>query len=101
MIAALSAAGSAVANSRALQIAIIAGLVGVLFLLWLRGRDDQIREMERMIGERKARLKQDKIRKENAKKSKQVDDAIASAPRGAATLDELPDDIRSTLGIGG
>ena len=91
MIAALTTAGSAIANSRALQIAIIAGLIGVLFLLWLRGRDDQIRKMERMIGERQARLKQDEIRKQNIEKSRQVADARASAPRGVSAADELRD----------
>ncbi|MCH2074974.1 MAG: hypothetical protein MK130_08975 [Puniceicoccaceae bacterium] len=91
MIAALTTAGSAIANSRALQIAIIGALFIVLFLLWLKGRDDQIRKMERMIGERQARLKQDHIRKENAKKSKQVADARESAPRGITNADELRD----------
>ena len=97
MIAALTTAGSAIANSRALQIAIIGALFIVLFLLWLKGRDDQIRKMERMIGERQARLKQDHIRKENAKKSKQVADARESAPSGISDSDSLPDDLRSII----
>ena len=91
MIAALTTAGSAIANSRALQIAIIGALFIVLFLLWLKGRDDQIRKMERMITERKARIKQDEIRKRNQAKSVEVADARESAPRGITNADELRD----------
>ena len=97
MIAALTTAGSAIANSRALQIAIIGALFIVLFLLWLKGRDDQIRKMERMITERKARIKQDEIRKRNQAKSVEVADARESAPSGISDSDSLPDDLRSII----
>lgn len=97
MIGVLSAAGSAVANSRALQIGIIGGLFIITFLFWLRARDDQIRKMERMIAERKARLAQENIRKKNNEKSAQVADARASAPSGIDAVSELPDSIRGTL----
>ena len=97
MIAALTTAGSAIANSRALQIAIIGALFIVLFLLWLKGRDDQIRKMERMITERKARIKQDEIRKRNQAKAVEVADARESAPSGISDSDSLPDDLRSII----
>ena len=97
MIAALTTAGSAIANSRALQIAIIGALFIVLFLLWLKGRDDQIRKMERMITERKARIKQDEIRKRNQAKSVEVADARESAPSGISDSDSLPHDLRSII----
>lgn len=97
MIAALATAGSAIANSRPLQIAIIGALFVALFLLWLKGRDDQIREMERMIGERQARLKQDEIRKSNNEKSIKVERARASAPSGVPHVDELPEHLRSII----
>jgi type II secretory pathway pseudopilin PulG len=97
MIAALATAGSAVANSRPLQIAIIGALFVALFMLWLKGRDDQIREMERMIGERKARIKQDEIRKRNDEKSAQVITARESVPSDITHSDGVPDSLSSVL----
>jgi len=97
MIGVLTTAGSAVANSRALQIGIIVGLFIITFFVWLRGRDEQIRKMERLIAEKQARLAQKQIREDNNEKSAQVADARASAPSGVTAVDELPDSIRSTL----
>ena len=91
MLAALTGIGSTIANSRVAQYAIGIGLFIVGFLWWLADRDDKLLKNERLKAERKARLKQEDIRKENAKKSAQVADARASAPRGVTAAEELRD----------
>lgn len=91
MLAALTGIGSTIANSRAAQYAIGIGLFIVGFLWWLADRDDKLLKNERLKAERKARIKQDEIRKRNEAKSVEVADARESAPRGITNADELRD----------
>jgi hypothetical protein len=97
MLAALTGIGSTIANSRTAQYAIGIGLFVVGFLWWLADRDDKLLKNERLKAERKARIKQDEIRKRNEVKSAEVADARATAPSGIADSDSLPDNLRSII----
>ena len=97
MIAALTGIGSTIANSRTAQYAIGIGLFLVGFFWWLADRDDKLLKNERLKAERKARIKQDEIRKRNEAKSVEVADARATAPSGISDSDSLPDDLRSII----
>ena len=97
MLAALTGIGSTIANSRTAQYAIGIGLFIVGFLWWLADRDDKLLKNERLKAERKARIKQDEIRKRNEAKSVEVADARESAPSGISDAAGLPDDLRSII----
>tara|TARA_R100001086_G_scaffold44914_1_gene19899 strand:+ start:6520 stop:6819 length:300 start_codon:yes stop_codon:yes gene_type:complete len=93
----LATIGSTIANSRAAQIGIGVGLFVLSFLFWLAQHDRRLLQNERMRSERKARIKQDQIRKSNDEKSAQVADARASAPSGVDAAGELPDELKSII----
>ena len=97
MLAAITGIGSTIANSRTAQYAVGIGLFIVGFLWWLADRDDKLLKNERLKAERKARIKQDEIRKRNAVKSAEVADARRSAPSGIPDSDGLPDDLRNII----
>jgi hypothetical protein len=91
MLAALTGIGSTIANSRVAQYAVGIGLFIVGFLWWLADRDDKLLKNERLKAERKARIKQDEIRKRNAVKSAEVADARESAPVDIPDSDSVRD----------
>jgi len=93
----LATIGSTIANSRAAQVALGAGLFVLSFLFWLSQHDRRLLQNERLRAERKARKTQGAIRKENNEKSQQVERARESAPSGVDHVDSVPDSLRSII----
>tara|TARA_R110002020_G_scaffold97000_1_gene231763 strand:- start:1969 stop:2271 length:303 start_codon:yes stop_codon:yes gene_type:complete len=97
MIAALTGIGSTIANSRAAQYALGAGLFILGFLFWLANHDRKLLQNERLRSERKARKTQQAIRETNNEKLEKTRITRAHPPEPVADVDGLSDDQRRRL----
>lgn len=97
MIAALTGIGSTIANSRAAQYALGAGLFILGFLFWLAQHDRRLLQNERLRSERKARKTQQAIRETNNEKLEKTRITRAHPPKPVADVDGLSDDQRRRL----
>lgn len=89
----LAAIGSTIANSPAARWAIGVGLAVLIFLFWLGRYTDGVRKTERIRMERRSIKTQKKVEEKLHEKSKQVERARQSAPRGIDHVERVPDEL--------
>jgi len=94
MIATLTGIGSTIANSRAAQIALGAGLFVLSFLYWLAQHDRRLLQNEKLRQDRKALQKDQAIRKNSNEAVEAADTVRANTERVSSPelRDEHPGD---------
>lgn len=93
----LAAVGSTIANNRAVQWGIGAGMLVLGFLFWLSQHDRKLLQNERLRAERKARKTQEAIRITNNEKLEKTRDTRANPPASVSDASGLSDDQRRRL----